>query len=365
MIWKAKTSLSAHTRPTDRPVAEMNARAMRNTLARLCILLSATTRSRVAARASKSKGDGALSLRPRVTCTNRAECAALATKAIAGHAISFGWPNSNEVAKMKNRGCLCNLTAILESYNKGEFSAEEYWRSCKHGVPKNHFCREESRIYWNMTWMPPIISASCNPTSMGELGPKCTTRERLGGMACNSMTRFGPPLGEDGGKMLCEADTLLRSSSKCLVVSVGLRDDTRFEQTLHRSSPHCEIVAMDGTLSSENAKKVPPFVRFLPQNFDPTTYAAYANRNVRLLKIDCDGCEYKALPPWIDNVCTEQIVIEMHRRTFDGPLVNTQRHHKLMVQFHRRGFRIAFMEPNPLWPKLGTEYTLVRNTTCD
>ena len=69
---ESKTSLSCTRGPTDRPVAEMNARAMRNTLARLCILLSATTRSRVAARASKSKGDGALSLRPRVTCTNRA-----------------------------------------------------------------------------------------------------------------------------------------------------------------------------------------------------------------------------------------------------------------------------------------------------
>ena len=36
----------------------------------------------------------------------------------------------------------------------------------------------------------------------------------------------------------------------------------------------------------------------------------------------------------------------------------------LMLHLHAVGYRIAFLEPNPFYPKLGTEYTLVKNTSC-
>ena len=31
-----------------------------------------------------------------------------------------------------------------------------------------------------------------------------------------------------------------------------------------------------------------------------------------MLKIDCEGCEWHDLAPWLDNVCTGQLLIEMH-----------------------------------------------------
>ena len=37
----------------------------------------------------------------------------------------------------------------------------------------------------------------------------------------------------------------------------------------------------------------------------------------------------------------------------------------ILTNLHDRGFRMAFLEPNPHFPKLGTEYTWVRNRSCD
>ena len=189
--------------------------------------------------------------------------------------------------------------------------------------------------------------------------------ERVGGAACRSMSRFGPPLGKqgEGGKTLCDANALLRDPD-CLIVSVGLNEDTRFEQSLHRAAPHCEIIGMDGTLDASKKAAVPKFINFVPMNYNRSTYRDFAGRHVRLLKIDCDGCEYSHLPSWVDHVCTEQIVVEVHRFTFVHPYTNAIKIHNLMLHLHARGYRVAFLEPNPMWPKLGTEYTMVRNSSC-
>lgn len=68
--------------------------------------------------------------------------------------------------------------------------------------------------------------------------------------------------------------------------------------------------------------------------------------------------------PWLKHLCTEQIVVEVHR--IRGHVQwSVERTHALMTQLHRHGYRVAFAEPNARYPKLGTEYTMVRNRTCE
>ena len=295
-----------------------------------------------------------------IACRGRHQCDTLVERAMRPHEQAFARPK---------HGCACNLSATADAlhnrwHSSATAAADLFWQNCnttpdklaasavqaahkrrgKEPTLADRFCRDDAKGYFNLTWLPDA--------------PR-------GGWRCRSITRYGPPLGSDGGKMLCETDTLLRDSSPCLIVSVGLRGDTRFEQELHAASPHCEIVGMDGTLSLEHTAMVPKFLRFVPRNFNATSYTEFSRRNVRLLKMDCDRCEYQALRPWIDHVCTEQIVIEIHRETFSHPLLNAYNHHSLVSAMHDRGYRMAFLEPNPIWPKLGTEYTWVRNSTCD
>lgn len=277
-------------------------------------------------------------------CRSVEDCAALAHLAARPFANVFQ-ASEPERGKSACKAIHTKAALLAAPANNAVARANAYWENCDHSAGGKKWTRADARGYFNATWQPDV---------------------NLGGASCRSMSRFGPPMGKDGdgGKMLCEADRLF-SGQGCLVVSVGLNDDTRFEQDLHRERPECEIVGMDGTLDANKTALVPKFIQFLPNNFNGKTHQQFATRRrVSLLKIDCDGCEYNWLGSWTDHICTDQIIVEMHRWTFSSPRLNADRIHRLMLHLHRAGYRIAFLEPNPYWPKLGTEYTLVRNTSC-
>lgn len=66
------------------------------------------------------------------------------------------------------------------------------------------------------------------------------------------------------------------------------------------------------------------------------------------------------------NVCTDQIVVEVHRwqRTLTWrPREMVYKVHGLMEALSPL-YTIAFAEANPVFPKLNTEYTFVRRTPC-
>lgn len=124
-------------------------------------------------------------------------------------------------------------------------------------------------------------------------------------------TRYGPH--GEGGKTVCNPSSTL-GGSRCLIVSVGLNDDTRAEQAIHSAFPHCTIHGFDGTLTPANRAKLPSptVLRFFPSNLGSSTYTRYVGQVVSLLKIDCEGCELRLLAKWLDHVCTEQIAVEIH-----------------------------------------------------
>ena len=53
---------------------------------------------------------------------------------------------------------------------------------------------------------------------------------------------------------------------------------------------------MDHTLGAQKEALLPQFLRYLPRKFTNKTWTNYAGRSVRLLKLDCDGCEFFTLP---------------------------------------------------------------------
>ena len=115
------------------------------------------------------------------------------------------------------RACSGQVATVGAS---ASISAETYLSACSQS---NHrWTSWDARSYFDSFWMPrPPFGAECE-----------------------ELTRFGPLYDGtregDGGKTLCNARALL-SQPHCLVVSVGLKDDTRFESVLHQAAPHCEV----------------------------------------------------------------------------------------------------------------------------
>jgi hypothetical protein len=132
---------------------------------------------------------------------------------------------------------------------------------------------------------------------------------------CTRTVRLGPA--GEGGKVMCDVGQLSASAS-CLVLSVGSNGQVEFETAVHSHLPNCSIDVWDGTLTGTRArlrKALPGYVRFVPTNFGGRTWQHYrdAGRSaVGVLKIDCEGCEWRDLAPWLDNVCTSQLLVEMH-----------------------------------------------------
>jgi len=169
----------------------------------------------------------------------------------------------------------------------------------------------------------------------------------------------------DGGKTICGADVLLRGPA-CLVISVGINENTEFEEALLRAHPNCQVVGYDGTLNAVKrmrAHERVPALQLHEQNFDTSVAAKYRGRTVQLLKIDCDGCEFTTLPTWVEAVCTEQIVVEVHRTLYVRPYARMMKIHKLMMNMDKL-YGIFYLEPNSQFPWLNTEYSMIRREPC-
>lgn len=219
----------------------------------------------------------------------------------------------------------------------------------------------------------------------------CLTEERFGGLSGSRYHAFG-----DGPKFICGVDYIREhyrtkgddpsSSSQqqpCLVYSVGSNNDIKFEQAvkLHMG---CEIHTFDPTLKKDFVGS--EYATFHPWGLGAdggritveygkkkTTFDTYSlehivdklghkNRKVDVLKIDCEGCEYTALPPVFEAVADgrleiDQILIELHNVSQD--ILTT------FFQFvDRAGYRITHKERNG-WGCKGVgcvEYALVRES---
>ena len=136
------------------------------------------------------------------------------------------------------------------------------------------------------------------------------------GVHCENQRRIGP-LG-DGGKMLC-LDAQVRPSDPCSIVTVGVGGDPgkppdfRFEVDFHRHFPRCSITTYDGTNFGRGAiRNAPSFLRFRAVNFGVYSWRAHHADPVRVLKMDCEGCEFSSLERFVHHLCPEQVLVEVH-----------------------------------------------------
>ena len=202
------------------------------------------------------------------TCASTAECAEFVDLPLRTHLKNLR-PRSNGTMLRACRGASERLDA---GYNANASSrAEATMAACS---KTKTWSRDDARYFLRSAWLPTRV--------------------------CRSLTRLGPSYNNtresDGGKTVCDALELLHAPGPCTVVSVGLKDDTRFESGVHHLAPHCTIHGFDGTLSRARAARLPPYI-VRHANFESTSWQAYAAQRVRILKIDCKHDETRTLEP--------------------------------------------------------------------
>lgn len=180
----------------------------------------------------------------------------------------------------------------------------------------------QGQVFWQVNWEPTYT---------------CTTHVRLG--------RRG-----DGGKWVCDPEVYLRRPG-CVVYSFGSNGDFSFEEAVHAVAPNCEIHTVD----SGPPGAVPAFVTYhqgiiggrdsLQQRlFTPVSFMRMlGHRNVTILKMDCEGCEYGALTPAAfpaDGAAIQQILFEVHYAR------NPIQTHALLRRVMAMGYAIFSKEPN-------------------
>ena len=190
------------------------------------------------------------------------------------------------------------------------------------------------------------------------------------GASCGHLQRVG--LYGDGGKMICDAKKLLGVAGKrpCHVISIGSNGESSFEQGIHSIAQHCSIDLFDGTLTGNRAhlqRRLPPYLNFFSQNVDASTWQQYqGTSSIRLLKMDCEGCEYDSLVPFVQNICVEQLLLETHLCSTQA-LSNRARVLKLHKMFLELDaiYKIFHVEPNLAYGDgVCVEYAFIRRWPC-
>ena len=190
------------------------------------------------------------------------------------------------------------------------------------------------------------------------------------GASCPRLERFGND--GDGGKMVCNAEEVIsRHAEDCLIVSVGSNGDASFEETMRSFNPSCAVHIYDPSLSAEQIANVPSWATFFNEPFNASTpERRYKGRRVAMLKIDCEGCEFEALPAWLEaTACTDLIIPEVHGCLSQHPgesvKARMRRFHGLMSTVEREGFKVYSSEVNLLaGSPTCVEYGLMREASC-
>ena len=85
-----------------------------------------------------------------------------------------------------------------------------------------------------------------------------------------------------------------------------------------------------------------------------------------LLAAAGEGCEHNCVPPWVDHVCTDQIMVEMHTAyAASSPSGRVRMVNNLLHHLDARGYDVFAIEPNPVYPENCWEWSLVRRIPCE
>lgn len=167
---------------------------------------------------------------------------------------------------------------------------------------------------------------------------------------CELQDRVGKPFG-DGGKFMCGLPAIA-ADDKCLVYSVGSHGEVEFEKAMLLRTA-CEVHTFDPTveLTEHHTRlhphEVPPGQEAWAANRSINAYKwglgdaradfslgqlmplrdimdqlQHTHRPITVLKVDCDGCEYKAFAS-VFKACAagelviDQLLVELHSLNFE------------------------------------------------
>jgi hypothetical protein len=161
----------------------------------------------------------------------------------------------------------------------------------------------------------------------------CYTEERFGGESNERYNALG-----DGPKFICAVDTI-HAKNPCLVYSIGSNNNILFE-TAVKTHLDCETHTFDPTLASKFigeaystfhpwglgtdgqkiAYKESSFTTMSLENM--MKELGHTGRKIDVFKIDCERCEYTAMPLVFEAIARgdmqiDQILIELHSESYE------------------------------------------------
>jgi hypothetical protein len=166
-------------------------------------------------------------------------------------------------------------------------------------------------------------------------------------LGCGALWRVGSSA--DGGKGLC-LDVPGPQGEDCVVLSIGSNGDFTFETSMHAIAPLCDIHTFDGTMQTGSRAKLlkaakPQWVHFHHVNFDSQSHTsiremlAKRRQRVWVLKMDCEGCEFESLLPFLRDVCIDILLLEIH------PKADIMPTHQLLSSINQT-LGLYYREPN-------------------
>lgn len=189
--------------------------------------------------------------------------------------------------------------------------------------------------------------------------------------SCLLEERFGLP--GDGGKWVCDPSKI-RVRDNCLVYSIGSHGHYDFEEAVHDNiSSKCDIHTVDMKHWRNYTTHAPPeYVTYHVNKIGPApdtpidalvTTLGHAGREIDILKIDCDGCEWVSYKSWFgEGVHIRQILVEIHG-TKKERTIHSHAAHEFFTALFDMGYVIFHKEPNTLGCKGNCiEYAFVRLT---
>lgn len=175
-------------------------------------------------------------------------------------------------------------------------------------------------------------------------------------------------------KYLCGA-IRLKNAKKCVVYSIGSRGEFSFEELVHDLNPNCEIHVFDPAPEFANSSSTPAFIRYnavglastSDGDLDPVQRRRMAASNyqyetlsemmarlghdeIDVLKIDCDGCEYKMYEQ-LGKINCKQLLIEIHRYPNKNEGPEWEGYVRMMDSFYEYGYIPVAREMNAAYPR--------------
>jgi len=179
---------------------------------------------------------------------------------------------------------------------------------------------------------------------------------------CDFSERLGAA--GDGGKWVCNPSFVAEAvvaGKPCLVYSVGSRGDISFERAVaHKISKKCEVHVFDPFQGStwsflsyhpyalaSSQGDVQKAIEGMPSKTmrEIVEDLGHEGRDVDILKIDCEGCEWSTYKDWLTaGVNIRQILVELHWQHLQKDKVRQVR--EFFKYLFSHGYVVMSKEPN-------------------